>query len=471
MPDVRLSCVARLEVVPFSDEHLEAGGELLAARHARHRRAEPLLDARFEEPAAAREELEAAWGADGASGAAALRDGRLVGFLVGAPRRTGTWGDNVWIEPAGHAVEEAEDVRDLYAAAAAGWVEGERRRHYVVVPASDAELVDAWFRVGFGQQQAHGIQEVPAHVDVHVPDGFEIRSAAGGGDREAARGRQRTVRASTDVAGLLARAAAVARRRAPGVAGDAGRRRGDGADRLARRPRRGVLVHERRPAFVRAPQPRATGARVLPRLRRDPSGDARLGNRRRAHRRVAGRGCRGRLSHDGHGLAGHESPRLPLLAEARLPARPSSGSIARYEPGAAGDLRRRRDAVCPVRCPGRARPRHARPRSLHSLRAGRLLPGALDRPRPDRAVRDVRRNDRFLGRRPVRPLRLVRRGLPADDARRGSAGLPHVSQRRTVCDHEGLGARDGALARRSDGTDPRLTAGPAWMQMPSFSSS
>jgi ribosomal protein S18 acetylase RimI-like enzyme len=167
--------MARLEVVPFSEEHLEAAGALLAARHARHRRVEPLLDARFEDPSAARGELETAWRAEGASGAAAFRDGRLVGYLVGAPRHTGNWGDNVWVEPAGHAVEEAEDVRDLYAAAAAGWVESERRRHYVIVPASDAELVDAWFRVGFGQQQAHGIQEVPAHVDVHVPDGFEIR--------------------------------------------------------------------------------------------------------------------------------------------------------------------------------------------------------------------------------------------------------------------------------------------------------
>jgi ribosomal protein S18 acetylase RimI-like enzyme len=168
--------MAALEIVPFSDEHLDAAGELLAARHARHRLAEPLLSARFEDPAAAREELEAEWRADGASGAAALRDGRLVGYLIGASRTGGAWGENVWIEPAGHAVEETEDIRDLYGAAAAGWVEVGRRRHYAVVPATDAGLVDAWFRVGFGQQQAHGIQEVPAHVEVRVPDGFEIRA-------------------------------------------------------------------------------------------------------------------------------------------------------------------------------------------------------------------------------------------------------------------------------------------------------
>src|SRR5207249_8592264 len=69
----------------------------------------------------------------------------------------------------------AEDVRDLYATAAHGWVERGQTEHYVLVPASDEALVDAWFRVGFGGQHAYGIQEVPARTDVAVPDGFEIR--------------------------------------------------------------------------------------------------------------------------------------------------------------------------------------------------------------------------------------------------------------------------------------------------------
>jgi ribosomal protein S18 acetylase RimI-like enzyme len=167
--------VAPLDIVPFADEHLPDAGRLLAARHARQRKAEALLPERFEEPAAACEQLAVAWRAEGASGAAGFRNGRLVGYVVAAPRDVEVWGENVWIETAGHAVEEAEDVRDLYAAAAAGWVEQERRRHYALVPATDAELVDAWFRLGFGHQQAHALREVPAHVDSRVPDGFEIR--------------------------------------------------------------------------------------------------------------------------------------------------------------------------------------------------------------------------------------------------------------------------------------------------------
>ena len=90
-----------------------------------------------------------------------------MGYLIGAPHDKAVWGDNVWVDAAGLAVEEPEVVRDLYAAAAAMWVRaGDRRRHYVVVPAADHLLVDAWFRLGFGQQQAHGVREVMAPADV-----------------------------------------------------------------------------------------------------------------------------------------------------------------------------------------------------------------------------------------------------------------------------------------------------------------
>jgi ribosomal protein S18 acetylase RimI-like enzyme len=139
--------MARLELVPFSDEHLEDAARLLAARHARDRRAEPLLPARFENAPAARVELEHVWRAEGASGAAALREGRLTGYLIAAPRDDRVWGENVWVDVPGHAVEEAEDVRDLY----------------------------AWFRLGFGQQQAHGVREVQARTAVRPPRGIEIR--------------------------------------------------------------------------------------------------------------------------------------------------------------------------------------------------------------------------------------------------------------------------------------------------------
>ncbi|HEV3480613.1 MAG TPA: GNAT family N-acetyltransferase, partial [Gaiellaceae bacterium] len=114
-----------------------------------------------------RAEICTLWKTGSASGAAATRDGRLVGFLLGVRHDDARWGPNVWVDPAGYAAEEAEDVRDLYRAAAARWFEEGRHRHYVITPASDAEALDAWHRLSFGHQHAMGIREIP---DVPWPE-------------------------------------------------------------------------------------------------------------------------------------------------------------------------------------------------------------------------------------------------------------------------------------------------------------
>ena len=55
------------------------------------------------------------------------------------------------------------------------WVEEGRTSHYAVAPAGDAALIDAWFRLGFGQQHVHAIREVPETPLTELPDGVEIR--------------------------------------------------------------------------------------------------------------------------------------------------------------------------------------------------------------------------------------------------------------------------------------------------------
>jgi GNAT superfamily N-acetyltransferase len=56
-------------------------------------------------------------------------------------------------------------VRDLYAAVAQAWVDAGRTRHFALVPASDPGLVDAWFRLSFGQQQTYAVREVDAGAE------------------------------------------------------------------------------------------------------------------------------------------------------------------------------------------------------------------------------------------------------------------------------------------------------------------
>lgn len=154
-----------MDITAFREEHLDAAAELLAERHAAHRAAEPLLTS---EPDF-RAELEALWAKDGASGAF-CSDGYILGT-----RLDQLWGPNAWVELAGHGVRRPELVRDLYAAAAERWVAEERTRHYAYVP-NDPELVDAWFRVGFGAQHAFGIRSLDEE-DPPAPDVVIARPA------------------------------------------------------------------------------------------------------------------------------------------------------------------------------------------------------------------------------------------------------------------------------------------------------
>ena len=147
--------MSRLDLSPFEDEHVPAAGGLLADRHARHRAAEPLLAA-----ADAEEAIWRAWDREGTSGAVALRERELVGFLFGRVAESRDFGRNAWVERAGHAATDAEVVRDLYAAAAEAWVEAGARNHFALVPVLDG-LLDPWYRLGFGQM----------HMDAARPSG------------------------------------------------------------------------------------------------------------------------------------------------------------------------------------------------------------------------------------------------------------------------------------------------------------
>jgi GNAT superfamily N-acetyltransferase len=168
--------MARLEVRPLGAADLPACGALLAERHRRHRRAQPLLSARYEDPEVATAEVAAAYELEHASGAVAVRGGTLIGFLVGAPKSDKIWGPNTWVESAGMAATEPEAVRELYAVAAARWVDEGRIAHYVLVPTSDTDLVRAWFRLGFGQQHAHAIRDSP-HETLELLGAVNVRRA------------------------------------------------------------------------------------------------------------------------------------------------------------------------------------------------------------------------------------------------------------------------------------------------------
>jgi len=170
---------SRLEILPFTTDVIDDAARLLAARHRAQRLVEPGLALAFEDETLTLIEIEALATKEGASGAVALRDGAVVGYLLGAPRAP-LWGANIWVEGAGHAVAAAdpEVVRDLYAFVAARWVQDGATSHYAVVPATDPALVDTWFRLGFGQQHVHAIRDAAGPGEhLRPPAGIAIRRA------------------------------------------------------------------------------------------------------------------------------------------------------------------------------------------------------------------------------------------------------------------------------------------------------
>jgi GNAT superfamily N-acetyltransferase len=169
------------DIRPFTGRDLDAAAALLAERHRRHRAAEPALDPVYEMPAATRPQIEALLADPTQSGWVATHHGRVVGFLVGVAKADATWGGNVWVEAAGHAAEDPGVVRQLYAVAAGRWVDEGRTNHHVLVPATDSELIDAWFRLDFGQQHLHAAREAPpASFGVVPRSELTIRRATAG---------------------------------------------------------------------------------------------------------------------------------------------------------------------------------------------------------------------------------------------------------------------------------------------------
>jgi GNAT superfamily N-acetyltransferase len=152
-----------MQIVPFTDAHVDAAAEMLAARHARHRASEALLPAEVD----FRAEVAKEWSQDGASGV--FSPG---GYLIGAPRQAGgaTW---LWAGIAGHAVTgEAEHARDLYATAAQRWVDDGHREHAIFIPSYDAAAIDAWFRLSFGASAALAMCETASET---YESGVQIR--------------------------------------------------------------------------------------------------------------------------------------------------------------------------------------------------------------------------------------------------------------------------------------------------------
>lgn len=168
--------------IPFDAEHLSDAAALLARRHQRNRERLGWLPGRYVQRTEAYDTLKALWERPGASGVCAMREGTLEGFLLGHVTIDEMRGRTVWIHYAAHAAldpHSAELYRDMYAAASPAWLALGCFTHIVQLPACDAPLVDAWFRLSFGLEQVHGVLPLAEVVRERAkPEGIVIRQAA-----------------------------------------------------------------------------------------------------------------------------------------------------------------------------------------------------------------------------------------------------------------------------------------------------
>ena len=155
-------------------EDVTVAVELLAARHGRDRLRQPLLPTRYESPANCLPLLEALL-ADGA-GVVAERDGRLVGYLMAECTAPDRQQRRAFIPLEGHAIaadEDGETYRQMYAALAPTLIRRGLFDHQVLLPAGDAEAVEAWFSLTFGQGLNVAVRPV-GKIDA-APTEIEVR--------------------------------------------------------------------------------------------------------------------------------------------------------------------------------------------------------------------------------------------------------------------------------------------------------
>lgn len=169
-----------MDIVEFKNEYIDEAAGLLANRHAYERKVNSELPAKFEEVDYAKKAIEVLL-KDKCFGVAAIRDSKLIGYIIGSIHTDKNRKRHTWVKYAGFAIAEGEDAelyRELYSAFAVVMVNQGSFNHYVMIPSGDASVLDAWFRLGFAYEQVHGIRNISETDELkHVHPELHIRLA------------------------------------------------------------------------------------------------------------------------------------------------------------------------------------------------------------------------------------------------------------------------------------------------------
>lgn len=163
-----------LAIVPLEESHLQDVAALACARFRALREQVPLLPARLDDTGTILPRLQDLAGQ--APGVVAMRDGRLVGFLLGIVLPNFR-GKRSTISPEWANAADAADSRRIYEALythlSARWVAEGCFTHLVVMPAHDRHGLEGWQWLGFAPLAADGVRDLSPAPDPTT--GIEIR--------------------------------------------------------------------------------------------------------------------------------------------------------------------------------------------------------------------------------------------------------------------------------------------------------
>lgn len=183
-----------LTFVAMSEEHLEDAAALLALRHREDRLTAPIMPARFENPAETAPLLRDLLSTEGMHGVVALRGGRVLGYLGGAPvlrpadylfasfmqARSGDISDAAYAL----AADAPPDLlRRLYGLVAEPWVARGLTTHFASAPAH-AAWTEAWADLEFGRLVALGARATASMTAPPAPPASITMRLATPSDRD-----------------------------------------------------------------------------------------------------------------------------------------------------------------------------------------------------------------------------------------------------------------------------------------------
>ena len=155
-----------LNLVPLRDEHLADAAALFTARYKAARRIVPSLPPRHESADVILPKLREL--PENAPGVAALRDGRLVGFLQGQVFDEWRGKRTAYCPEWAHAAEakhQREIYRQMYAALSAHWVKDRCFTHLITMLTNEHDAVDAFFWLEFGLAGVDALRDLTPLVE------------------------------------------------------------------------------------------------------------------------------------------------------------------------------------------------------------------------------------------------------------------------------------------------------------------